>query len=143
MTGDMDQTGPPLRFDGSCDISYYCDGSLCYLRGSASVTIVAVRPDVIICVGTNYGASYTFSWSSWRPASVRQIVPIHVFKTPDAPISQLLGGGRGAVDIYVEYDYVDYYNRYDLYVYVNGTRVAECHRETSVSKEMVPWTVYK
>jgi hypothetical protein len=28
MTGDMDQTGPPLRFDGSCNIDYHCDGSL-------------------------------------------------------------------------------------------------------------------
>jgi hypothetical protein len=143
MTGDMDQTGPPLRFDGSCNIDYYCEGSLCYLRGTASVAIVTLRPDVIICVGTNCGASYTFSWSFQRPGGARQIVPIHVFKTPDAPASQLLGGGRGAADIYVVYDYIDYYNRYDLYVYVNGTRVAECHRETSVSKEMVPWTVYK
>jgi hypothetical protein len=143
MTGDMDQTGPPLRFDGSCDISYYCDGSLCYLRGSASVAIVALRPDVIICVGTNCGASYTFSWSFERPGSVRQIVPIHVFKTPDAPASQLLGGGRGVVDIYVEYDYVSYYDRYDLYVYVNGTRVAECHREVSVSRELMSWAVYR
>ena len=143
MTGDMDQTGPPLRFDGSCDISYYCGDGPCYLRGSASVTFVPTRPDVIICAGTNCGASYTFSWSSWRTGTVRQIIPIHVFKVPDAPASQLLGGGRGAVDIYVEYDYVDYYNRYDLYVYVNGTRVAECHRETSVSRELTSWATYK
>jgi hypothetical protein len=66
-----------------------------------------------------------------------------VFKAPDAPVSQLLGGGRGAVDIYVEYDYVSYYNRYDLYVYVNGTLVAECHRETNTSRETVPWTVHR
>ncbi|MFZ8841478.1 MAG: hypothetical protein ACO2PM_21670 [Pyrobaculum sp.] len=143
MTGDMDQTGPPLRFDGSCNINYYCEGSLCYLRGNASVAIVTLRPDVIICVGTSCGASYTFSWSSWRPGSVRQIVPIHVFKTPDAPASQLLGGGRGAADIYIVYDYVEYYNRYDLYVYVNGTLVAECHRETSVSRELASWATYK
>jgi len=143
MTGDMDQTGPPLRFDGSCDIRYYCDGVFCYLRGSASVTVVPTRPDVIICVGTNCGASYTFSWSSSRPGSVRQIIPIDVFKVPDAPASQLLGGGRGAVDIYVKYDYVSYYSRNDLYVYVNGTRVAECHRETSVSRELTSWATYK
>ncbi len=103
MTGDMGQTGPPLRLDGSCDIDFP------YPYGRASVTITTLRPDVIICVGTNCGTSYTFSWSFWRPGSVRQIVPIHVFKTPDAPASQLLGGGRGAVDIYVEYDYVEYY----------------------------------
>jgi hypothetical protein len=66
-----------------------------------------------------------------------------VFKAPNAPASQLLGGGRGAVDIYVEYDYVEYYNRYDLYVYVNGTLVAECHRETSVSRELASWATYK
>jgi len=134
VTGDMDQTGPPLRFDGSCDIDVY-------RNGYASVTIAALRPDVIICVGVNCGASYTLSWSFWRPESVRQIVPIHVFKAPDAPASQLLGGGRGAVDIYVEYDYVDYYER--LYVYVNGTLVAECHRETTVSRELASWTEYK
>jgi hypothetical protein len=104
MTGDMDQTGPPLRFDGSCDISYYCGDGPCYLRGSASVTFTTLRPDVIICVGTNCGVSYTFSWSSWSTGSVHQIVPIDVFKTPDAPVSQLLGGGRGAVDIYIDYD---------------------------------------
>jgi hypothetical protein len=98
---------------------------------------------VIICVGTNCGASYTLSWSFWRPGSVRQIVPIHVFKTPDAPASQLLGGGRGAADIYVVYDYVEYYNRYDLYVYVNGTRVASCYRQVEVSKELRSWTEYK
>jgi len=139
----MDQTGPPLRFDGACNIDYYCGGGACYLRATASVEIAAVRPDVIICVGTNCGASYTLSWSFQRTGSVRQIVPIHVFKTPDAPASQLLGGGRGAVDIYVEYDYVPYYRRYDLYVYVNRTLVAECHRETTVSSEIMPWTVYK
>jgi hypothetical protein len=66
-----------------------------------------------------------------------------VFKAPDAPASQLLGGGRGAADIYVVYDYVSYYDRHDLYVYVNGTLVAECHREISTSRETVPWTVYK
>jgi hypothetical protein len=136
MTGDMGQTGPPLRFDGSCDIDVY-------RNGRASVTIATLRPDVIFCVGTHCGTSYTFSWSFWRPGSVRQIAPIHVFKTPDAPASQLLGGGRGAVDIYVVYDYVSYYDRYDLYVYVNGTLVAECHRETSVSKETASWTEYK
>jgi hypothetical protein len=135
-TGDMDQTGPPLRYDGSCNIDVH-------RNGNASVTIATVRPDVIICVGVNCGTSYTLSWSFQRPGSVRQIVPIHVFKTPDAPASQLLGGGRGAVDIYVEYDYIEYYDRYDLYVYVNGTLVAECHRETSVSRELASWTVYK
>jgi len=142
MTGDMDQTGPPLRFDGSCDID-------AYKNGHASVTIATLRPDVIFCVGTNCGTSYTFSWTlpppniAMVPGTVRQTVPIDVFKTPDAPASQLLGGGRGAVDIYVYYDYVSYYNRYDLYVYVNGTLVAECHRETSVSRELASWTEYK
>ena len=136
MTGDMDQTGPPLRFDGWCDIDVY-------RNGRASVTIIALRPDVIFCVGTSCGTSYTFSWSFIFPGSVRQIVPIDVFKAPDAPASQLLGGGRGAVDIYVEYDYVSYYDRYDLYVYVNGTLVAECHRETTTSRELASWTEYK
>jgi hypothetical protein len=66
-----------------------------------------------------------------------------VFKVPDAPASQLLGGGRSAVDIYIVFDHVSYYDRYDLYVYVNGTRVAECHRETSVSRELTSWATYK
>jgi hypothetical protein len=144
VTGDMDQTGPPLRFDGSCDIDYHCiDTYDCYLRGSASVRFVALRPDVIICAGTHCGASYTLSWSFWRPGSVRQIVPIHVFKAPDAPASQLLGGGRCAADIYVEYSYNQYANIYNLYVYVNGTLVARCHRETTVSRELASWTEYK
>jgi hypothetical protein len=142
MTGDMDETGPPLRFDGSCDIDVY-------RNGRASVTIATLRPDVIFCVGTNCGTSYTFSWTlpppdiAMVPGTVRQVVPIDVFKAPDTPASQLLGGGRGVVDIYVYYDYVSYYNRYDLYVYVNGTRIAECHRETSVSRELTFWTEYK
>jgi len=142
MTGDMGQTGPPLRFDGSCDID-------AYKNGHASVTIATLRPDVIFCVGTNCGTSYTFSWTlpppdiAMVPGTVRQTVPIDVFKTPDAPASQLLGDGRGAVDIYIYYDYVSYYNRYDLYVYVNGTLAAECHRETSVSRELTSWTEYK
>ena len=142
MTGDMGQTGPPLRFDGSCDID-------AYKNGHASVTIATLRPDVIFCVGTNCGTSYTFSWTlpppdiAMVPGTVRQTVPIDVFKTPDAPASQLLGGGRGAVDIYVYYDYVSYYNRYDLYVYVNGILAAECHRETSVSRELTSWATYK
>jgi len=144
MTGDMDQTGLPLRFDGSCDIDYYCGAGFCYLRAVASVTIVAVRPDVIICVGTSCSTSHTFSWSFQSSGSVRQIVPIHVFKAPDAPASQLLGGGRGAIDIYVEYrKYGDYGERRFLDVYLNGTRVAECYRETTVSSEIMPWTVYK
>jgi hypothetical protein len=135
MTGDMDQTGPPLRFDGGCDIDIYNDGY-------ASVTITTLRPDVILCVGTYCGTSYTFSWTSSQLGSFHYIVPIYVFKTPDAPASQLLGGGRGAVDIYIEFYHVGGGN-YDLYVYVNGTLVAECHKETDVSKEIVPWVVYK
>jgi hypothetical protein len=39
--------------------------------------------------------------------------------------------------------YDSYYNRYDLYVYVNGTLVAECHRETGVSKSLMSWTEYE
>jgi hypothetical protein len=142
MTGDMDQTGPPLRFDGRCDIDVH-------RNGYASVTIATLRPDVIFCVGTNCGTSYTLSWTlpppdiAMVPGTVRQIAPIHVFKAPDAPASQLLGGGRGAADIYVIYNYVGYYDRYDLYVYVNGTLVAECHRETTVSRELTSWTEYK
>ncbi len=139
MTGDMDQTGPPLRFDGSCDIE----------RNYASVTITALRPDVIFCVGVNCGTSYTFSWTLPPPGpytfprTVREIVPIHVFKVPDAPASQLLGGGRAVIDIYVEYSYNRNINAYDLEVYVNGTRVAFCRRETTVSRELVSWTVYR
>jgi hypothetical protein len=143
MTGDMGQTGPPLQIDGSCDIDFP------YPYGRASVTITTLRPDVIICVGVNCGTSYTFSWTLPPPGpytfprTVREIVPIHVFKTPDAPASQLLGGGRGVIDIYVEYSYNRNANAYDLEVYVNGTRVAYCRRQTTVSREFVSWTEYR
>jgi hypothetical protein len=142
VTGDMDQTGPPLRFDGSCDVDRYGNGRVW-------VTFRAVRPDVIICVGTNCGTSYTFSWNGWLsprrgiPITVDQTVSIHVFKVPDAPASQLLGGGRGAARIYIYFDYNGYYDRYDLYAYVNGTLVAECHAGTSVSRDLMSWTEYK
>ena len=136
ITGDMDQTGLPLRFDASCSIDYYGNGH-------ASVTITTLRPDVIFCIGTSCGTSYTFSWWWNRPGSVYQIVPIHVLKTPDAPVSQFLGGGRGEVVIYAYYDYVEWYNRDDVYVYVNGIRIAECHRVVSASKSSASWTEYK
>jgi hypothetical protein len=143
MTGDMHQTGPPLRFDGLCDIDFP------YPYGRASVTITALRPDVIFCVGVHCGTSYTFSWTLPPPGpytfprTVREIASIHVFKTPDAPASQLLGGGRGVIDIYVEYSYNRNVNAYDLEVYVNGTRVAYCRRQTDVSRELASWTEYK
>jgi hypothetical protein len=139
MTGDMDQTGPPLRFDGSCDVEHH----------HASVTITALRTDVIFCVGVNCGASYTFSWTLPPPGpytfprTVREIASIHVFKTPDAPASQLLGGGRGVIDIYVEYSYNRNVDAYDLEVYVNGTRLAYCRKQTTVSRELRSWTEYK
>jgi hypothetical protein len=66
-----------------------------------------------------------------------------VFKAPDAPASQLLGGGRGVIDIYVEYSYNRNVGAHDLEVYVNGTRVAECRRQTTVSRELRSWTEYK
>jgi hypothetical protein len=143
MTGDMGQTGPPLQIDGSCDIDFP------FPRGRASVTITTLRPDVIICVGVNCGTSYTFSWTFpspynlMIPITVHQTASIHVFKTPDAPASQLLGGGRGVIDIYVEYSYNRNVDAYDLEVYVNGTRVAYCRRQTTASIEVVPWTVYR
>ncbi len=141
MTGDMDQTGLSLRFDGSCNVDDY--------GGSASVTIVTLRPDVIFCVGVNCGTSYTFSWRLPHPGpytfprTAREIVPIHVFKVPDAPASQLLGGGRAVIDIYVEYSYNRNVNAEDLEVYVNGTRVAFCREQITVSRELRSWTVYR
>jgi hypothetical protein len=142
MTGDVDQTGPPLRFDGWCDIDVY-------RNGYASVTIATLRPDVIFCVGTNCGTSYTLSWTFpspynlMIPITVHQTVPIHVFKAPDAPASQLLGGCRGVIDIYVEYSYNRNVDAYDLEVYVNGTRVAYCRKQTTVSRGLMSWTEYK
>jgi hypothetical protein len=142
MTGDIDQTGPPLRFDGSCDVE----------RRSASVTITTLRPDVVFCVETHCGTSYTFSWTFppldpylFQTIVVHQIKPIYVFKVPDAPTSQLLGGGRAALDIYAEYDvYIGAYEVFarEIRVYVNGTRVAFCRQDTTVSKEFVSWTEY-
>jgi hypothetical protein len=135
MTGDMDQTGPPLRFDGWCNI-------LPNGIGEASVAITATRPDVVFCIGTTCGTSYTSKWKD-IVRSIRQTVPIAVFKAPDAPASQLLGGGRGVVDIYIDYYDSGSPGYTILNVYVNGTRVASCYRETTVSTETVPWAVYK
>jgi hypothetical protein len=134
MTGDMDQTGPPLQFDGWCDI--FVNGI-----GEASVTITATRPDVTFCIGTACGTSYTFKRKD-VVRSIRRTVQIDVFKTPDAPASQLLGGGRSVVDIYI-----DYYENEDLGyttldVYVNGARVAHCYRRVEASKELRSWTEY-
>jgi hypothetical protein len=134
MTGDMDQTGPPLRFDGWCDI--FVNGI-----GEASVTITATRPDVMFCIGTTCGTSYTFKWKDiFR--SIRQVVQIDVFKAPDAPVFQLLGGGRSVVDIYIDYYENEYVGYTTLDVYVNGTRIASCYRRVEVSKELKSWTEY-
>jgi hypothetical protein len=135
MTGDMDQTGPPLRFDGWCDI--FVNGI-----GETSVTITATRPDVMFCIGTTCGTSYTLKWND-IVRSIRQIVTIDVFKTPNAPASQLLRGGRSVVDIYIDYYENEYFGYTTLDVYINGTLVAHCYRRVEVSKELVPWAVYK
>jgi hypothetical protein len=135
VTGDMDQTGLPLRFDGWCDI--FVNGI-----GEASVTITATRPDVTFCIGTTCGTSYTFKWRD-VVRSIREIVTIDVFKTPDAPASQLLGGGRSVVDIYIDYYKNEYLGYRTLDVYVNGTSVASCYRRVEVSKELGSWTEYK
>jgi hypothetical protein len=135
MTGDMDQTGPPLRFDGWCNI--FVNGI-----GEASVTITTTRPDVMFCIGTTCGTSYTFKWKDiFR--SIRQVVQIDVFKTPDAPASQLLGGGRSVVDIYTDYYDDDHLGYTILNVYVNGTRVTQCYRRVEVSKELGFRTEYR
>jgi hypothetical protein len=134
MTGDMDQTGPPLRFDGWCDI--FVNGI-----GEASVTITATRPDVMFCIGTTCGTSYTLKWKD-IVRSIGQTVAIDVFKAPNAPASQLLGGGRSVVNIYIEYYDNKYVGYTTLDVYVNGTRIASCYRRTSVSKETTFWTEY-
>jgi hypothetical protein len=134
MTGDMDQTGPPLRFDGSCNI--FVNGI-----GEASVTITATRPDVIFCIGTTCSTSYTLKWKD-IVRSIGQPVAIDVFKAPDAPASQLLGGGRSVVDIYIDYYENEYLGYTTLDVYVNGTRVASCYRQTSVSIIPTSWTEY-
>jgi hypothetical protein len=144
MTGDMDQTGPPLRFDGSCDINY--DGT-----GHASVTIVTLRPDVLVCVETSCGPPYTFSWSgrnnpnSGMPVVTSQTLSVHVFKVPDAPASQLLGGGRSVVNIYIYYESYSFsdVSIYNLHVYVNDILVAECYRGINVLRELMSWTEYK
>jgi hypothetical protein len=74
--------------------------------------------------------------------SIRQTVPIDVFKTPDAPASQLLGGGRSVVDIYIDYYKNEYLGYRTLDVYVNGTLVASCYRRVEASKELRSWTEY-
>jgi hypothetical protein len=46
MTGDMDQTGPPLRFDGSCNI--FVNG----IWSRRLSQLPPLRPDVMFCIGT-------------------------------------------------------------------------------------------
>jgi hypothetical protein len=134
MTGDMDQTGPPLRFDGQCNI-------FVNNIGEASVTIIATRPDVVFCIGTTCSTSYTFKWKD-IVRSIRQIVQIDVLKAPDAPASQLLGGGRSVVDIYIDYYDSGSPGYTTLNVYVNGTNIASCYKETTVSIIPTSWTEY-
>jgi hypothetical protein len=132
MTGDIDQTSLPLRFDGSCNI-------LPNGIGEASVAITATRPDVMFCIGTTCGTSYTLKWKD-VVRSNSQTVTVDVFKVPDAPASQLLGGGRSVANIYIDYYNSAGYTTLD--VYVNGTRVAECYRQISVSIIPMSWTEY-
>jgi len=134
MTGDMDQTGPPLRFDGSCNI-------LPNGIGEASVAITATRPDVMFCIGTACGTSYTLNWKDVA-RSIGQTVTIDVFKVPNAPASQLLGGGRSVVNIYIDYYDSESLGYTTLDVYVNGTRVASCYRQTSTSAIPMSWIEY-
>jgi hypothetical protein len=134
MTGDMDQTGPPLRFDGSCDI-------LPNDIGEASVAITATRPDVMFCIGTTCGTSYTLKWKD-IVRLIGQTVTVDVFKAPDAPASQLLGGGRSVVNIHIDYYDNDYLGYTTLDVYVNGTRIASCYKQISASKIPMSWTEY-
>ena len=147
MTGDMDQTGLPLRFDGFCEIDYICDerGS-CPFGGHASLTITILTPDAVFCLGTTCGTSYTLLWRFYYTNSrtVEQTIPIYVFRTTDAPASQLLGGGRAVVEVVVNYRVYssDSSDTYELRVYVNGTRIADCFRKVSLSRVLQSWTEY-
>jgi hypothetical protein len=147
MTGDMDQTGLPVRFDGSCNIDYICDeGGECPFGGRASVTITTLTPNAVFCVGTTCGTSYTLSWRFYGYASksVNQTVPIYVFNVPNAPASQLLGGGRAVVKIDVKYIVYGGWDSdtFEVYVYVNDTRVAYCYRKVDLTKVSSSWTEY-
>jgi len=135
-TGGVDETDLPVVLGGRCDIDAYNDGF-------AELSIRSTRPDVLLCVGDSCQQSYSFRWKLERPGSVGQRIGLTVFKTPDASFAQLLGGGKTALDVEVVFEYVSYYNRYDLYLYVNGVLLAECHRETSTSKASYTYTEYQ
>ena len=148
MTGDIDQTGLLLRFDGQCTIDYICDPTgTCPWGGYASVTITALTQNAIFCVENVCGTSYTISrtFYYYGSATASQIVPIYVFNVPNAPASQLIGGGRAVVKIDFQYRvYSGWYGDiFEVYAYVNGTQVAYCRRETTVSRELRSWTEYK
>jgi hypothetical protein len=96
----------------------------------------------MFCIGTTCGTSYTLKWKD-VVRSIGQTVAIDVFKAPDAPASQLLGGGRSVVDIYIDYYENEYLGYTTLDVYVNGTRVASCYRQTVASTKLEPWAVFK
>jgi hypothetical protein len=147
MTGDMDQTGPPLRFDGFCNIDYICDANdVCTFGSLASVTITTLTPNAVFCVGTVCNVTYTLSWRFYYYGSetVSQTVPIYVFNVPNAPASQLLGGGRAVAKIDVNYTvYSSWWsNTYILDVYVNGTQVAHCQRKEVLTEVQSSWTEY-
>ena len=106
-TGDLLQTGLPLKITGSIDCS-----------GNGHVTFTTAIPNALICVGWTCGQSLTFG-----PGTVS----MYVYKIPDTVVaSQYLGGAHAVFVISVRAFQAWYWS---YYLYVNGTLVAYCEQQ--------------
>jgi len=122
-TGDVDETGAPVELSGDC---FDVDGYL-------TLTIRALRRDVLVCAGTVCDQKIKFRWNDWQ---VNEKITLYVFKVPTAPAAQVLGGG--VIELHVK-GYTDRYSWADLYV--NGVKFAECW--STGSSEVRGYTEYQ
>jgi hypothetical protein len=143
LTGDMDVTGAPILFRGTC-----------YDNFDIGIRILPTRPDVLVGLNNDLGLGgylyytwnpdpYTNNWWSgpyiYSQGGNKDFnyhyyayarVLLDVFKIPDGAGSQFLGGRRYVLDIKLQLDaYTDtsgaIYAYYE-YAYVNGSQVAKC-----------------
>jgi len=108
-TGDADETGAPVALSGDCSFDE--------TSSDLSLTIRALRRDVLICVGTTCGQEIRLRWNY----GVKEDITLYVLKAPTAPAAQVLGGG--AAEFHVD-GYTDINGWVQLYV--NGVEFAYC-----------------